>query len=82
MVTKLQKWGNSHGIRLSKEILKHSQISVGETISISAKKGQITIKPMSVVRGKHKLKDLINQLPKDHKPSETNWGLPVGKEEW
>ena len=62
MVTKLQKWGNSQGIRISKEILKHSQISVGESISISAKKGQITIKPMSVVRGKHKLKDLINQV--------------------
>ena len=82
MVTKLQKWGNSQGIRISKSILEHSQISVGEFISISAKKGQIIIKPTSVVRGKHKLKDLINQLPKGHKPSETDWGQPVGKEEW
>lgn len=82
MVTKLQKWGNSQGIRISKDILEHSQISIGESISISAKKGQITIKPISAVRGKHKLKDLINQLPKDYKPSEANWGSPVGKEEW
>lgn len=82
MVTKLQKWGNSQGIRISKEILEYSQISVGDAVSISAKKGQITIKPTSVIRGRHKLKDLINQLPIDHKPSESTWELPVGKEEW
>ena len=82
MIAKLQKWGNSQGVRVSKAILEHSQISVGEPISISAKKGEITITPISVIRGKHKLKDLINQLPKGYKPPETVWEQPVGKEEW
>ena len=82
MIAKLQKWGNSQGVRVSKTILERSQISVGEPLNISAKKGQITIKPISKIRGKHKLKDLVNQLPKGRKPSETDWGNPVGKEEW
>tara|TARA_B100000315_G_scaffold148518_1_gene137385 strand:- start:2619 stop:2867 length:249 start_codon:yes stop_codon:yes gene_type:complete len=82
MITKLQKWGNSQGIRVSKAIREQSQISVGEAIEISARKGQITIKPISKIRGKYELKDLVKQLPKNYKPSETEWGDPVGKEEW
>ncbi len=82
MITKLQKWGNSQGVRVSKILIERSQISVGEGVEISARKGQITIKPISKIRGKHKLKDLIDQLPKSYKPSEIEWGDPVGKEEW
>ncbi len=82
MIVKLQKWGNSQGIRVSKAIIEQSKISVGESIEISAKKGLITIKSISKIREKYKLKDLVAQLPKDYKPSETKWGDPVGKEEW
>lgn len=82
MNAKLQKWGNSHGIRVSKTIIEQSQISVGDALEISAKEGQITIKRISKIRGKHKLKDLVNQLPKSYKPSEIEWGDPVGKEAW
>lgn len=82
MIAKVQKWGNSQGIRVSKAILEQSKISAGEIIEISARKGQITIKPISKLRGKYKLKDLVAQLPKGLKLSETDWGHPVGKEEW
>ncbi len=82
MSAKLQKWGNSQGIKVSKAILKHSQISVGDSISISAKKGEIIIKSLSVVGRKQTLKNLVNRLPKGDKPFETDWRHPVGKEEW
>lgn len=61
--------------------MEQSQISIGEPIEISAKKGQITIKPVSRLRGKYSLKDLVAQMPKDYKPQELDWGGPVGKEE-
>ncbi len=82
MLAKLQKWGNSQGIRVSKSLLEQSQISVEEPIEISAKKGLIIIKPASKVRGKYNLKDLVNLVPKDYKPQEIDWGIPNGKEEW
>ncbi len=82
MHTKLQKWGNSQGVRVSKTILEKSQISIGESVAMSAKKGLITIKPVPRPRGKHNLKDLVAQVPKDYKPQESDWGEPVGKEEW
>ncbi len=43
MVAKVQKWGNSQGIRFPKAVLEQSQISIGDSIDISVRKGQITI---------------------------------------
>lgn len=82
MIAKVQKWGNSQGIRFTKAILDQSKISVGDSIEISAKKGQITIKQKEIIKGKYDLKDLVKRIPKDCKACESDWGLPVGNEEW
>lgn len=82
MVAKVQKWGNSQGIRFPKAVLEQSQISIGDSIDISARKGQITIKLKSKIKGKYDLKDLVKQIPKDYKVSEIDWGSHAGKEEY
>jgi antitoxin MazE len=82
MIAKVQKWGNSQGIRFSKAILEQSKITVGDLIEISAKKGQITIKQKEIIKGKYDLKDLVKRIPKNYKTSESDWGAPVGNEEW
>ncbi len=82
MISKVQKWGNSQGIRFPKAILKESEISVGDFIEISAKKGQITVKTKSKIKGKHDLKDLIKRIPEDYKTYEIDWGFQIGNEEW
>ena len=35
MITKVQKWGNSQGLRLSKELLSNVQIDVGDAVDVS-----------------------------------------------
>jgi antitoxin MazE len=82
MISKIQKWGNSQGIRFPKAILEQSQITVGDFVEISSKKGQIIIKPKSKIKGKYVLKDLIKQIPRDYKAHEIDWGPPAGNEEW
>ena len=42
MVTKVQKWGNSQGLRLSKDLLEEAWISVGEEV-VAARDGEIVI---------------------------------------
>ncbi len=79
MLAKIQKWGNSQGIRIPKVFLKESHITVGDEIDISLNEGNIIIKPKVK---KYDIKDLVAGMPKDHKPEEINWGPPVGKEEW
>lgn len=82
MVTKIQKWGNSQGLRFPKEILQTAHISIGDEVDISVQNDEIIVKPVSRIREKYNLKDLISKIPKDYKQKEEDWGEPVGKEEW
>jgi len=82
MVTKIQKWGNSQGLRISKEQLKKVFIRVGDEVEVDVKNGMIIIKPANHIRGKFSLKELTDRMPKKYQPYEEDWGIPVGKEIW
>jgi antitoxin MazE len=82
MLVKVQKWGNSQGIRLSKEVLAEANILVGDALEIITTKEQIVIKPVRKIRCKYNLKDLVSQIPSNYKVQEENWGSPVGLEVW
>jgi len=82
MVTKVQSWGNSQGLRLSRQVLEEAQISVGDEVDLSVHDGVIVIAPSRRVRGRCNLKELVAQIPRDHKPHEVDWGEPVGDEVW
>ncbi len=82
MITKIQKWGNSQGLRFPKEILKKVNISVGDEVDISVKHGKIVIGAAAQVRGKYKLETLIAKMPSEHKPQEEDRGEKAGREVW
>ncbi len=82
MIAKVQKWGNSQGLRFPKTVLAEARIDVGDPVSISVQKGQIIVKPVRKVRGKYTLKELVARIPKGYKPAELDWGSPAGKEVW
>lgn len=82
MQTKIQKWGNSQGLRIPKVILEEIQSSIGDKVEIYSQEGKIIIEPVKQIRGKISLKSLINKIPKNYKAQEVDWGKPLGKEEW
>ncbi|NOQ65486.1 MAG: AbrB/MazE/SpoVT family DNA-binding domain-containing protein [Methyloprofundus sp.] len=82
MLSKIQKWGNSQGIRIPKNLIENSHIKIGEEVSISVKNGQIIIEATHKIRDKYAIKDLVNKMPKDYELEEENWGSPSGKEVW
>jgi antitoxin MazE len=82
MYVKVQKWGNSQGIRLSKEILAQANILVGDELEIVTTQDQIVIKPAYKIRGKYKIEDLVAKLPANYQAEEVDWGTPVGIEVW
>jgi antitoxin MazE len=82
MVTKIQKWGNSQGLRLSKQLLEDVNISVGDNVDVSTSDGLIVISPTRRVRGKQNLQELISLIPEGYEAEELDWGEPVGKEIW
>jgi len=82
MQATIQKWGNSQGVRINKEILEQSRLAVGEKVEIVAGDGQVIIRPVPAAKKRYKLEDLIARIPKGCKASEEDFGAPVGKEEW
>ena len=82
MVTRVQKWGNSQGLRLSKAVLEDACLSVGDDVDVAVREGEIVLTPANRVRGKHNLRDLVARIPKDYKTREVDWGKPVGQEVW
>ncbi len=82
MLAKIQKWGNSQGLRITKALLSDAQINVGDDVNISVKDGALIVTPAQRVRKKNNLKDLVAKIPKGHQTKETDWGEPVGKEVW
>ena len=83
MLAQVKKWGNSQGIMLSKQLLEKAHIQVGDSVEIMAKHGQVIIKATKIdPRGRYELKDLMAKVPKDYKPEEVGFGVPVGGEAW
>ncbi|HEX9941055.1 MAG TPA: AbrB/MazE/SpoVT family DNA-binding domain-containing protein [Thermoanaerobaculia bacterium] len=82
MVTRVQKWGNSQGLRLSKDLLSEAEIEVGDAVDVVVRQGTLVVTPVRRVRGGHDLRELVSRIPKDYKPEEVDWGPPVGREVW
>jgi antitoxin MazE len=52
MVTKVQRWGNSQGLRLARQVLEDARIAVGDDVDVVARDGMIVIAPVRRIRGK------------------------------
>jgi len=82
MHTRIQKWGNSQGLRLAKNVLEDARLGVGDEVDVAVQDGIIVVAPTKRIRGRYHLEDLVTQIPADYHASEVNWGKPVGKETW
>ena len=82
MITRVQKWGNSQGLRLSKELLSDAGVEVGDAVEVGVRDGVIVVTPARRVRGGVDLAQLVREIPADYETSDLGWGPPVGKEVW
>ena len=82
MLSRIQKWGNSQGLRFPKPLLEEAQINVGAQVNVTVQDGKIIIETVKRLRKAYDLKELVSKIPKDYRAEEADWGRPVGKEEW
>jgi len=82
MLTKVQKWGNSQGLRISKELLSDVGIDVGDVVDVAVRDGALVVTPARRVRGRLDLGLLVKEIPGDYTPGELDWGPPTGREAW
>lgn len=78
--TKIQKWGNSHGIRLPKIILDTVRWKENDTIEIIEQDGGLLLKPVAPKR--KSIDELFAGYQGDYKAKEMDWGEKVGNEIW
>ncbi len=82
MLAKIQKWGNSQGLRLSKNLLADAQLDIGDEVHIHVKDGVMIVAPAKRKHGCYRLEDLVARIPESYRSREVDWGKPVGREEW
>ncbi len=80
MVAKIQKWGNSLGIRIPKHLLDELEIEENASVEIVAKGNNILIYPIK--KKAYSLKELMSAVTKNNLHTEIDDDAPVGKEVW
>lgn len=80
MVAQVKAWGNSQGIRLSKELLALADIQTNDYLDIELIDGTIVLKKTQ----KHRtLEERAKEFGGKLGPyEEFDWGEPVGRERW
>lgn len=86
--TNVRRWGNSQGIRLSKEILAQMNLQENDTVGINVYDGKMTVEKIN----KPKYLNLTERLEAFYKrpideiyvesTQEVDVGDPVGNEQW
>ena len=76
-MARIAKWGNSHGVRLPREILTEAGIAADTEVALRAERGRIVISPM---HHKPTLADLLAQIRPSDDFDEVDYGAPLGRE--
>jgi antitoxin MazE len=80
MVTKIQQWGNSLGVRIPKAFAEEAQVSAGSAVEISVEGGSLIVRPISA--RKYKLNELLAGVKPRNLHREVSTGRRVGREVW
>jgi len=80
MLAKIQKWGNSLGVRIPKNVAQEARIQEGTSVELRVEEGRLIIAPQN--KRKYTLAELVDKITPENMHGETDWGPPVGKEVW
>ena len=75
---RVQRWGNSLGVRVPKEVARQAAIHEGAELEVSFQDGRVILQPATVPS----LKELLAQVKPQNRPELLEWGSPVGREVW
>jgi antitoxin MazE len=78
MVTRIQKWGNSLGLRIPRAFAADMEVEAGSTVDIRVENGDLIIRP--VRRREYVLSELLEGVGPDNLHEEISTGDPVGRE--
>ena len=80
MVTKVHRWGNSLGLRISKTLAEDAHISDGTAVDMKVEKGRLVVVPLRSQT--YALEDLLSGVKAGNLHDEVSTGGPQGGEAW
>ena len=80
MHTKIQKWGNSLGLRIPRSFAAEAQVEAGVTVDLSVENGRLLVRPLRVRR--YSLNLLLRKVSRRNLHGEVATGSTVGREAW
>ena len=80
MQTQVKAWGNSQGIRISKDVLQEASISIDDVLDVQVKDGMITL--AKLFRHKKLEERAAEYNGKLDLDGEFDWGEQIGREIW
>jgi antitoxin MazE len=78
MQTKVQKWGNSLGVRIPRGLAEEVGLGAGTAVSLSAKNGELVLRPS--VPSRLRLADLLTDVTPENIHASIDTGDVVGAE--
>lgn len=80
MQTKIQKWGNSLGLRIPRSVAAEAQVEEGAAVELSVESGRLLVRPLRV--RKYALSALLKKVTPGNRHGEISTGRRVGRETW
>ena len=80
MITKVQRWGNSLGLRIPRSFAQETSIRAGSVVDIAIEDGHLVIRPIR--SKKYALRDLLRTVRPETLHGEISTVVAVGREAW
>ncbi len=80
MQTKIQRWGNSLGLRIPRSFAEEAGVKAGSQIDLSVRDGDLIVR--AARRRTYRLRELLERVTTKNLHDEVETGDPLGREVW
>jgi antitoxin MazE len=78
MQTRVAKWGNSQGVRLSKALLDALGLKTNDRVNVTVVNNSLVVTP----EPEHDINWLLADYDRENRPNDYDWGEQMGREIW
>jgi antitoxin MazE len=80
METKIQRWGNSLGLRIPKSFAEEARVRAGSPVDLTVEDGQLVVR--AIERRSYDLDSLVKAIDARNMHEAIETGEAVGRESW
>ncbi len=80
MQTKIQRWGNSLGLRIPRSFAEEAGVEAGSEVDLSVRDGNLVVRASK--RRTYRLSELLEKITAKNLHREVDTGEPMGREVW